>query len=175
MQRVRAAQVDHDRQPATDQSDFSAAIPVDDEGNIHAPSFRPPSREVATLVDLSESVKPGDVLVIDRDTTGLMRRGFEGHDSGVVGVVLDSQSPALSGEEVEAETALHAEVAIAGVVTCNVDATYGAIWPGNLLVTSPTSGHAMRTESPLPGTIVGKALEPLEKGIGTIKVLVMLR
>ena len=75
----------------------------------------------------------------------------------------------------EAETALHAEVAIAGVVKCKVDATYGAIWPGDLLVTSPISGHAMRTESPLPGTIVGKALEPLEKGVGTIKVLVMLR
>ena len=75
----------------------------------------------------------------------------------------------------EAETALHAEVAMAGVVKCKVDATYGAIWPGNLLVTSPTSGHAMRTESPLPGTIVGKALEPLQEGVGTIKVLVMLR
>ena len=175
VQRVRAARVDHDRKPATDQSDLRAAIPVDADGNIYAPSFRPPSREVATLVDVSESVEPGDVLVIDRDTAGLMRRGFEGHDSGVVGVVLGSQSPARSGDEVEAETALHAEVAIAGVVTCNVDATYGAIWPGNLLVTSPTSGHAMRTESPLPGTIVGKALEPLEEGTGTIKVLVMLR
>jgi len=175
VQRVRAARGDHDGQSAPDHSDLSAAIPMDDEGNIYAPSFRPPSREVATLVDVSESVEPGDVLVIDRDTAGLMRRGFEGHDSGVVGVVLDSQSPALSGEEVEAETALHAEVAMAGVVKCKVDATYGAIWPGNLLVTSPTSGHAMRTESPLPGTIVGKALEPLEEGVGVIKVLVMLR
>jgi len=173
--RVRAARGDHDRQSAPDHSDLSAAIPVGDGGNIYAPSSRLPSREVVTLVDLTEPVKPGDVLVIDRDTAGLMRRGFEGHDSGVVGVVLDSQSPALSGEEVEAETALHAEVAIAGVVNCKVDATYGAIWPGNLLVTSPTSGHAMRTESPLPGTIVGKALEPLEEGKGTIRVLVMLR
>ena len=39
----------------------------------------------------------------------------------------------------------------------------------------PRSGHAMRTESPLPGTVVGKALEPLEEGVGVIKVLVMLR
>jgi len=175
VQRVRPTRGDHDRRPATDQSDLRTTIPMEDEGNIYAASFRPPSREVVTLVDLSESVKPGDVLVIDRDTAGRMRRGFEGHDSGVVGVVLDSQPPALSGEEGGAETSLHAEVAIAGVVTCNVDATYGAIWPGNLLVTSPTSGHAMRTESPLPGTIVGKALEPLEEGVGTIKVLVMLR
>jgi hypothetical protein len=33
----------------------------------------------------------------------------------------------------------------------------------------------MRTDAPLPGTTLGKALEPLEEGTGTIRVLVMLR
>jgi hypothetical protein len=56
-----------------------------------------------------------------------------------------------------------------------VDASSGAIWPGDLLVTSPTPGRAMRQEAPLPGTVLGKALEPLAEGAGTIKVLVMLR
>ena len=60
-------------------------------------------------------------------------------------------------------------------MTCNVDAAYGAVWPGDLLVTSPTPGHAMRADTPLPGTTLGKALESLEEGVGTIKVLVMLR
>ena len=68
-----------------------------------------------------------------------------------------------------------AAVAFAGVVTCKVDADYGAVWPGDLLVTSPTPGHAMRADAPLPGTVLGKALEPLEEGVGAIKVLVMLR
>ena len=68
-----------------------------------------------------------------------------------------------------------AAVALAGVVSCKVDATYGAIRPGDLLVTSPTPGHAMRAEVPLPGTMLGKALEPLDEGTGTIDVLVMLR
>ena len=56
-----------------------------------------------------------------------------------------------------------------------VDAGYGSIQPGDLLVTSPTPGHAMRALEYSPGTIVGKALEPLETGVGAIRVLVMLR
>ena len=58
---------------------------------------------------------------------------------------------------------------------CKVDAGYGAIRVGDLLTTSPTRGHAMRTSNPLPGTILGKALEPLDGGTGMIKVLEMLR
>jgi hypothetical protein len=33
----------------------------------------------------------------------------------------------------------------------------------------------MRVDDPLPGIVVGKALEPLEAGTGLIRVLVMLR
>jgi hypothetical protein len=55
------------------------------------------------------------------------------------------------------------------------DASYGAILPGDLLVSSPTPGHVMRAVAPLPGTIVGKAAERLGGGVGLIQVLVMLR
>ena len=33
----------------------------------------------------------------------------------------------------------------------------------------------MRADEPAPGTVLGKALEPLNAGTGAIKVLVMLR
>jgi hypothetical protein len=170
-----AARVDGNSRRAADRFDLAAGIPVDAEHSIYAPTFQPPSREVAPLVDVSEAVEPGDVLVIDRETAGQMRRGFEGNDSGVVGIVLGSDSSVLTDEGASVQEPLRAEVAMAGVVNCKVDAAYGAIWPGDLLVTSPTPGHAMRTGSPLPGTIVGKALEPLAEGNGLIRVLVMLR
>jgi hypothetical protein len=60
-------------------------------------------------------------------------------------------------------------------VLCKVDASYGSIRPGDLLTTSATPGHAMLAYEPQPGTIVGKALEPLDTGTGVIKVLVTLR
>jgi hypothetical protein len=31
----------------------------------------------------------------------------------------------------------------------------------------------MRIDSPLPGTVIGKALEPLESGTGRIRILVV--
>ncbi|MCP3995925.1 MAG: hypothetical protein GY722_12805 [bacterium] len=69
----------------------------------------------------------------------------------------------------------YAPVALSGTVLCKVDASYGAVHTGDLLTTSSTPGFAARADDPQPGTIVGKALEPLQTGIGTIRVLVMLR
>jgi hypothetical protein len=66
-------------------------------------------------------------------------------------------------------------VSTSGIVSCKVDATYGPVREGDLLVASPTPGHAMRVENPAQGTVIGKALEPLPNGTGLIKVLVMLR
>jgi hypothetical protein len=65
-----------------------------------------------------------------------------------------------------------------GVVTLGsfkairVDASYGSILPGDLLVSSPTPGHAMRAIDPQPGCIIGKALGGFEEGQGTVPVLI---
>jgi hypothetical protein len=73
-------------------------------------------------------------------------------------------------------------VAHSGRVRVKADASFGAIRAGDLLVTSPTSGHAMRSQ-PLtvgdaefhrPGTLLGKAIEPLAEGQGEILVLLTL-
>ncbi len=175
--------------------DQSSRIPVDAEGNVYATSYQTSSRNLASWLDASEAVEPGDVLVIDRTRPGMMRRAFEASDTRVVGVVVAASGvvlgsrplsageidPAVAGDPVAGDSdsatvpSYRAAVALAGIVGCRVDAAFGAIWPGDLLVTSPTHGHAMRADSPLPGTMLGKALEPLAEGTGTINVLVMLR
>jgi hypothetical protein len=64
-----------------------------------------------------------------------------------------------------------------------VDATSAPIHVGDLLVTSDIAGVAKKSE-PLnlngvqihrPGTLIGKALEPLAKGQGEILVLLSLQ
>ena len=62
-----------------------------------------------------------------------------------------------------------------GIVPCKVTAENGPIARGDLLVTSSTPAHAMRGDSPPPGTVLGKALEPLESGAGTIQIAVTLQ
>jgi hypothetical protein len=65
----------------------------------------------------------------------------------------------------------------------NVDATNGPIEIGDLLVTSDREGVAMKSQ-PVeiggvrihrPGTLIGKALEPLASGTGKILVLLSLQ
>ncbi|GEM_PF-5622077 len=55
-----------------------------------------------------------------------------------------------------------------------VDASYGAIAPGDLLVSAPIPGHAMRSDGPAPGTVIDKALGVLPAGTGTVPVIVTL-
>jgi hypothetical protein len=129
-----------------------------------------------------EAVEVGDVLVADRTYEGWMRRSEMAADAAVVGVVTETDGVVLgAGLERFAELDQQrfedsfAPVAMSGIVRCKVDASYAAIGVGDLLSTSPTPGHAMRAESATPGTILGKALESMDNGTGTIRVLVMLR
>ena len=117
----------------------------------------------AVLLPVSEFVEAGDVLVTDALVPGALRRGTTASDPRVVGV---AAGPAADGQ---------APVATYGVVPCRVDAAFGAVAAGDLLAVSPTPGHAMRAAGADAGTILGKALEPIEAGAGTIKVLVMPR
>ena len=74
-------------------------------------------------------------------------------------------------------------VATTGRVKVKVDATDRAIQIGDLLVTGDKEGVAMKSvavdwgglQIHRPGTIIGKALEPLAKGTGEILVLLSLQ
>ena len=88
----------------------------------------------------------------------------------------DREEEAQLWDEVERKFhRTHAPLALSGTVPCKVDAGYGPIQVGDLLVVSPTPGHAMRADDPAPGTVLAKALEPLDAGTGLVTVLVMLR
>jgi hypothetical protein len=154
-------------------SGLTPMLASDPDRDVYARSFRPSAADLASLLEVSEPVEPGDVLAIDPERPGLMRRASTAEDPTVVGVVTASPGVVLgaSGTGTDAEAA----VAFAGVTSCKVDAGYGPVYPGDLLVTSPTPGHAMRADVPLPGTVLGKALEELTVGSGVIRVLVMLR
>jgi hypothetical protein len=139
---------------------------------LRARSFRPSDGELAGTLEVSEAVEPGEVLVLDPDRPGMLRRSSSSSDPTVVGVVAASPGVLLGPDPAGEERAL-AAVAFSGVVSCKVDAGYGPVYPGDLLVSSPTPGHAMRGSVPSPGTVVGKALEELTAGAGTIRILVM--
>jgi hypothetical protein len=147
-------------------------VAVSDEQDIQARSFSSPREQLAARMAVAGAVEAGDVLVVDRERPGMFVRGDRTADPTVVGVVVADAGVTLGPPPGEGSSA---PVALSGIARCKVDASFGAILPGDLLVSSPTRGHAMREASPLPGTVVGKALEPLASGQGIIRILVMLR
>lgn len=123
--------------------------------------------DVAEFTEVDGDAEVGDVLAIDPET-GHMRRSRTANDSAVAGVVSERPSVVLN-------RAIGKPVALVGNVRVKVSARYGAIRPGDLLTSSPLEGRAMKAARPAPGAIIGKALEPLARGEGTIRVWLTLR
>jgi hypothetical protein len=106
-------------------------------------------------------------LALDPEQPGVLVPAATIQDPGVVGIAAEAPVVADEGLRVRLVDTFYAEL--------RVDAGYGEIRPGDLLTSSFTPGHAMRAVEIVSGTIVGKALEPLETGTGSIRVLVMPR
>ena len=127
-------------------------------------------------VSAAQGIAPGSVLIIDPDNPGKLTICDNPYDSKVAGIVAGARGHG-SGVRLGPGQFDH-DVALAGRVHCNVDATEAGVEPGDLLTTSATPGHAMKAadHGRAQGAILGKAMERLEKGQkGQILVLVTLQ
>ncbi|MGD2094918.1 MAG: hypothetical protein PVH77_07930 [Phycisphaerales bacterium] len=119
---------------------------------------------------------PGTVLVIDADNPGKLTIAAKPYDTKVAGIVAGAKNTG-SGVRLGVDQ-YDRDVALAGRVYCNVDATENSIQPGDLLTTSTTPGHAMKAldNTRAHGSILGKAMQSLGKGQkGQVLVLVTLQ
>ncbi len=137
--------------------------------------------DIAELFETNQEVEPGDVLSIDDN--GKLKKSSLAYDSKVAGVV--SEAPAILFEGSQLQIAPQPfkfkkgnkpPLALAGRVKCKVVNQGGKIKTGDLLVTSSRPGYAMRGEPDKVhfGTVLGKALEPLNEKEGRILILVTL-
>jgi hypothetical protein len=150
---------------------FTGSLTVD--GNIAAKY-----QDVAEWVPAAERLAAGTVVVLDSSKSNQVISSHESYDTRVAGVI--SAQPGITLGEKSDEKVL---VATTGRVLVNVDATNGPIQIGDLLVTSDREGFAMKSmpveiggaRMHRPGTLIGKALEPLAGGTGKILVLLSLQ
>jgi hypothetical protein len=135
-------------------------------------------QDVAEWVPSSEQLAAGTVVVLDSTKSNQVVASTTAYDTRVAGVI--SAQPGITlGEKSDSKVL----VATTGRVRVKVDASRGPIAIGDLLVTSDVPGFAMKSEAVnlggvqihRPGTIIGKALEPLAKGKGEILVLLSLQ
>jgi hypothetical protein len=144
---------------------------VRNDGQVFADgSFHNTGADFAEMLPAVDELEPGDVLVIGSD--GLLHRSSGPSAANVVGVY-STQPGFIGGSDEEMENPGEVPLAVVGVVPVKASAENGSIAPGDLLTTSSMPGHAMKAGSdPTVGTVIGKALGPLEEGTGVIQMLV---
>lgn len=149
------------------------------EGNVEVTGdLCCPNADCAEEFDVSGTAKvePGTVMVLGNE--GCLFESNCAYDKRVAGVVSGAGSyrPAIILDK-SRTSGNRQPIALIGKVFCKVDAQFGAIDVGDLLTTSPTPGHAMKTTDPLKafGAVIGKALRPLSDGQGMIPILIALQ
>ena len=149
----------------------AGSITVD--GNINAKY-----QDLAEWVESPQRLAPGTVVVLDSYRPNQVVASTASYDTRVAGVI--SAQPGIALGEASEKKVL---VATTGRVKVRVSAKNGPIRIGDLLVTSSVRGVAMRSSEVKiggvsihrPGTLIGKALEPLRTGEGEILVLLSLQ
>lgn len=135
-------------------------------------------QDMAEWVPSAEQLPTGTVVVLDQTKSNQVVASTKSYDTRVAGVI-SGQPGIILGERSDNKVL----VATTGRVQIKVDATNAPIQIGDLLVTSSKEGLAMKSvpvkvggvQMHRPGTIIGKALEPLAKGSGEILVLLSLQ
>ncbi len=157
---------------------FSTAFRVNRSGFVFANGgYITGGADVAEYVPATESLEPGDVAEIDAVNGNGLRMSSRANSAAVAGVISTLPGLTLNGtmSEQEAQKDMP-KLALAGRVPVKTTNENGAIKAGDLLVSASRPGHAMRAPAnPMPGTVIGKAMEKLAGESGVIEMLVMLR
>ncbi len=138
------------------------------DGNIGAKY-----QDLAEYVKTPEPLTAGTVVMIDPKEINQVLPSDKAYNTLVAGVV--SKAPGIILGEGGDDKVM---VAHTGRVKVKVDTKYGEISVGDLLVTSPVKGYAMKADSDKlkPGMLLGKALEPIAEGRqGEVLALITLQ
>jgi hypothetical protein len=151
--------------------------------------------DVVVIAGISRSLAEGEAPIIQ------VRKASATNSTGVLGVVASTYSEAWLEVETDPTGASaggkeipstmpgpiapneYLLVVVQGPALVKVDAAAGAIQPGDLLSSAGQTGYASKAaeltiegvRTTVPGTVFGKALEPLDSGQELIYVFVTLQ
>jgi hypothetical protein len=148
-------------------------------GADFAESFDINLPEETAMATEATGLQPGLVVSIDPATPGKLALATQAYDRRVAGIISGAggvKPGMVMGQEGTLADGKY-PVALSGRVYCWVDASQGAVEPGDLLTTSATAGHAMKVtdSAKAQGAIIGKAMTGLKEGKGLVLVLVTLQ
>jgi hypothetical protein len=123
-------------------------------------------------VDEEQIIIAGDILVASGKGKAILTRSTSNYSRGVIGIVSGNPSVIINNSSQEKKIY---PIVLAGKTLCRIDARKKPVKPGDLIVTSDSPGCGMSGEInsfERIGTVIGKALDGLETGIGIIPVFV---
>lgn len=154
------------------------------EGNVHVTGNLTSDGDIfLTNADFAEdfdiigdAYDAGTVMVLSQN--GGLEGSTKAYDKKVAGI-LSGAGNYKPGIVLDHHTSKNGRqpLAMVGKAYCKVDADTIPIEIGDLLTTSDVPGHAMKATDCAKafGTVIGKALQPMDKGKGLIAVLVSLQ
>ncbi|HNR88784.1 MAG TPA: discoidin domain-containing protein [Spirochaetota bacterium] len=148
-------------------SDFNGRMSI-----INTQSGTPGNIVEMYEVDDVDYLSPGNLLVAGA-AGGVLSRSRSRYDRAVIGIVAGNPLIILNGKGAKDK---FYPVVLGGKAVCTVDARERPIKPGDLIVSSDTPGCGMAgtiDSFEKIGTVIGKALEGLESGMGSIMVYVV--
>lgn len=137
--------------------------------------------DIAEAFDVEGNVtdyEPGDILVISTKTDRAIEKSSKPYSTLVAGVYATKPGVLLTEENIESELLNKVPMGVIGVIPTKVCLEGGNIKRGDLLVTSSTSGVAMKADinKVKIGQVLGKALQDYnQSNIGKIKVLISIK
>lgn len=108
-----------------------------------------------------DTLEPGDVVGIDPNELGLVRKSEGAYDYTAIGVYSENPALKLSQADVLINGSRAIPVALAGRVPVKVSAENGAIKPGDFITSSGRPGIAMKATR--TGVVLGQAMQSFEK------------
>jgi hypothetical protein len=118
-----------------------------------------------------ETLRSGDVVAIDKNEKGFVKKTTEAYDYTVLGVFSENPALRLSQQDAFIDGGYVVPVALAGRVPVKVSTESGEIKSGDYLTPSSTPGVAMKATK--SGGIFGQAMEGYSSdGIGKILVYI---
>jgi hypothetical protein len=144
------------------------------DGTTHSDGpYSATGADFAEMYPADGELTPGTVVAIGDD--GKLEPASDRRPRAVMGVV--SAHPTIVGGAAMKNEGNAGKVAVAilGIVDVKASAGSGSIRPGDLLTAGSEPGTAEKAIWTSPGTVIGKALEALPSGAGTIRMLVTLR
>ena len=123
--------------------------------------------------------EPGMIVCIDPSAPGQLKPSSKAYDRTVAGIISGAggvRTGLLMGQRDSLADGAF-PIALTGRVYCRVEASNGAIEPGDLITTSGTPGFGMKVTDydQARGAIIGKAMTRLGEGQGLVLVLVSLQ